>query len=377
MANTFLRLRYLAFALFILFSSVICIVAAINLGSLASSTPRSPEVDSYLIFVGALGLLIIFPVIFVELVRKNAFITRVLVEITWVGLLWIMHLSGAAAITAISPQILCSATGERPKVDCSSTRVLLAFTWLSTITLLSYLFALVISAAYHNQEDSQVWRSGVRDYRWFTHRESLNSPLDTPFSYGKLVDSKEKSGPPPAIYAEQMGLGQTYSVEPLRIESSIERPVPPVPAASSGPRLISKDTNTRRAAPPPNPATDSFSLYPQHLQATVGGLPAVPARAGERTPPPAGSWPRSNPQEPFRRKQRPAPDAVPNPSSTVPRPPIPAQSEPEMAERDAQVAILSSAERSRPSGPRTPSSHRPRPPPLDLSRLSSHTEPRK
>lgn len=30
--------------------------------------------------------------IFVELVRKNAFITRVAVEVGWVALLWVMHL---------------------------------------------------------------------------------------------------------------------------------------------------------------------------------------------------------------------------------------------------------------------------------------------
>jgi len=376
MSSIFLTLRYIAFALFIVFNSVICIVAALNLGSLASDTPRFPEVDSYLIFLGALGLVVVFPVIFVELIRKNAFIARVAVEITWVGLLWIMNLSGAAATTAISSEMICSPSTRQPVINCVSTKVLLAFTWLTSITLLSYLLGLVICAVHHSQEDSQVWRSGVRDYRWFTQRKPMQDPPDTAFSYGKLVDPKESAGPPPTIYAQQMGLARNYSIEPLKIESTIERPVPPVPAASSGSRPIPPSNDYRQVArPTPQPSTslDSYSLYPQHLQATVGSLPTVPPRASERSPPPAGPWPRTNPQEPLRRKQRPAPGAAPNLSSNMIPTSVSAPSGPEMAERGAQIASLSSAARSRPSGPRTPSSHRPRPPPLDLSRLTSQS----
>lgn len=243
---------------------------------------------------------------------------------------------------------------------------------LTAPPVLSYLLALVICAVHHNQEDRRVWTSGVRDFGWFTHRESLHTPHATSFSYGQLIEPKEVYGPPPAIYTRQIGLAPAYTVEPLRIESSRERPVPPVPAASHGHRLIAKDNGTRRAASDPHPsAPNSLSLYPQHLQAAGGALPAVPARASGASPPPAGSWPRTNPQEPARRKQRPAPGpgaARSASSAAAPAAPVSARAKPETA--DAGAA------RSKPSGPRTPSTRRHRPPPLDLSRLSTQDEPR-
>jgi len=361
MSSSFIVLRYVAFALFIVFSSVICIVAALNIGALAPETPRWPEVDTYLIFLGAFGIVTVFPVIFVELIRKNAFIARVAVEVTWVALLWVMHLSGAAAITAITPQMTCAATApaSQKPVDCTSAKLLLAFTWLSTITLLSYLLGLVICTVHHHHEDSNVWRSGVRDYPWFTPAASLPTPVS---SYGKLIDPREKQ-PTNGVYAQQIGLAATYSVEPLALDA---RPVPPPPVAS-----IVQNTQVRRAAPPPPPAaaaptaSNSLSLYPQHLQATVGQLPAIPGRVSGHSPPPAGSWPRSQPQEPLPRKQRPSPDAALSPAFRFP----PARLD---APQEKTTRNTSSAARPKPSGPRTTSTsslQRVRPPPLDLSRV--------
>lgn len=246
---------------------------------------------------------------------------------------------------------------------------------LYCIVVLFYLLGLVVCAVHHSQGDSHVWRSSVRDYRWFTQRKQ--SEVETKPSYGKLVDPTEPSGQP-TIYAQQMGLAKNYSVEPLKIDTNVERPVPPVPAASSRSRAIPFGTDSYRFPhnpPPPSSSVQSYSLYPQHLQATAGILPAVsvPAGAGERSPPPAGVWPRSNPQEPIRRKERPAQSSA---SKYSPNEPSSSQANPEMAEQGVHNASLSSVGRGRPSGPRTPStSQRPRPPPLDLSRVSSHPGP--
>ncbi|KAF8488784.1 hypothetical protein JB92DRAFT_3015426 [Gautieria morchelliformis] len=281
-----------------------------------------------------------------------------------------MNLSGAAATTAIIPTMQCSPIGREPSISCLSTKVLLAFTWLSTITLLTYLLGLVVCAVYHSQGDSHVWRSGVRDYRWFTQRKPLE--VETKLSYGKLVEPGESSG---ILYAQQMGLTRNYSIEPLKLETTVERPVPPVPAASPGSRAIPFGRDSYRFPRKPTPtsaSTQPYSLYPQHLQATVGMLPAVLARDREPSPPPGGIWPRSNPQEPLRRKERQPQSSASKISSNEPHAFISSQYSPEMAEQGAHDAS-SSAARSRPSGPRRPStSQRPRPPPLDLSRVSPY-----
>ena len=309
---------------------------------------------------------------------------------------------------------------REPKISCSSSKVLLAFTWLSCITrvfhnllchvvelisclVLSYLVGLVVCAVHHSQGDSRVWCNGVRDYRWFTQRRPVEDAAEKNLSYGRLVDPREPSGPP-TIYAQQMGLSRNYAieplkiettteprriettieplrvettVEPLRIETTIERPVPPVPTASSASRAIpfGRDSYRFPRPTPPSTSVQSYSLYPQHLQATVGNLPVAPIRAGGPSPPPTGPWPRSNPQEPLRK--RPPQMAASGLSANQPPAPDPPPSNPEMEEQGVQGGSLSSAARSRPSGPRTPASasRRPRPPPLDLSQVSSHNEP--
>ncbi|KAF8522215.1 hypothetical protein BU17DRAFT_87315 [Hysterangium stoloniferum] len=384
MSNIFLVFRYLAFALFITFNSVICIMAALNLGSLIPHTQKFPEVDSYVIFTGAIGLVFVFPVIFVELIRKNAFIARVFVEIIWVGLLWVMNLSAAAATTAISSQIVCLPKGKQLAISCTSTKLLLAFTWLNTITLLSYFMGLVICAVYHSHEDGSVWYSGVRDYRWFAPSKS-HQDLSDSFSYGKMVEPKEVSTVPP-IYARQMGLTKGYTVEPLRIETNlaasrpahwVEFATPAGPVTSAEPLNFPQRTEFNHnisqgpSAPAPvhsshSHSSHSHSLYPKHLQSTV--VPQVlPTRTGGSTPPPAGSWPRSNPQEPIRRsKPRTNTGDSFTPSLGLPQAPAPATKAPEMAPQ-----VPPEMARPRPSGPRTLSTQRPRPrpPPLDLSRL--------
>jgi len=370
MSTMFLTLRYLAFALFILFNSVICIVSALNLGSLSSDTQSFPEVDSYLIFTGALGLVVVFPVIFIELIRKDAYLARVAFEVAWVGLLWLMNLSGAAAITSIASQIHCLPTGDQLPVSCSSTTAMLAFTWLSTITLLSYLLCLVVCAVYHSQDNSHVWHSGVRDFHWFSQPKSSQNPPDAAFTYGKLMDPRDPNLPP--IYARQMGLAKNYTVEPLSFTSTTvqlanptraEYPVPPVPAAPSDIRNMSQRIDDYRVTyPSPLPPSSQYSLYPQHLQSAV--TPAIPPRAGGPTPPPAGSWPRTKPQEPIRKQRLSQSSNKRTEPSTLTR-------GPEMVRQNTQEdPSLPSNARSRPSGPRI-LSQRPRPPPLDLSRLNS------
>lgn len=248
---------------------------------------------------------------------------------------------------------------------------------LSILTLrvvLLYLLGLVICAVHHSQADSHIWRSGVRDYRWFTQRRPLQDTAEKKISYGRLVDPREPVQP--AIYAPQMGLSRNYAIEPLRIETTIERPVPPVPVASSRPRAIPFGRDTFRFPSPvaPPSSAQSYSLYPQHLQAVVGNVSAI-ATGGAGEPSLAGSWPQLNPQEPPQRKQRPPQRVAGDSHFTGLLPTSTPLSDPATVEQGVQNTLLSTAVRSRPSGPRKPSaSIRPRPPPLDLSLVSSHGE---
>jgi len=180
-----------------------------------------------------------------------------------------------------------------------------------------------------------------------------------------------------------------YQVEPLKIEQSvqpikIERSVQPQlgAAKSSQPpaadhmrdfkfparptpvalRVDTQAGDAYRSIPPPAETTKKplYSLYPQFVQASGGNVPQPPKPNGP-TPPPAGSWPRSNPQEPLR-KSRPSPSAP----SAYPR-----SAEPLSSSEPLSATESRPLPRPRPAGPRHSSIDRQhRPPPLDLSLTS-------
>ena len=49
-------------------------------------------IDAYLIAIGAAGILWMFPVMFLDQLRKNALVSRVWFECVWVGLFWLFNL---------------------------------------------------------------------------------------------------------------------------------------------------------------------------------------------------------------------------------------------------------------------------------------------
>lgn len=330
MASLFITFRYIAFALFIIFSSVVCILAAVNLGALQPHTSSFPQIDVFLIFTGAFALVVIFPVIFTELVRKNAFISRVLVEISWLAILWLMNIAGAAALIALSSEIHCFPSGDQSQMACSSSLALLTFSWLNTILMLAYLLFLVVASVYHAQENHRIWRCGVRDYQWFTTPKTM-TPMTPPIP--QFLPTAPPVLPPVRTrttrttrttrnkrtsYAQQIGLTKGYRVEPLRIPNlpqiatppAIDLPPPPAPVAAYLNKVYqytsrNDDSREDQGITPPTPILLNTpivpSLYPHHLQSTAA--PVNPPRASDDpSPPPAGEWPRRNPQEPLRPK---------------------------------------------------------------------------
>ncbi|CDO72860.1 hypothetical protein BN946_scf185002.g45 [Trametes cinnabarina] len=141
----------------------------------------------------------------IDLLRKNSLVGRVWFESLWVGLFWLLELTGAAAITAILPHLLCSVSADTliPS-SCISTKVLLAFTWIGAVNLLVYFCILMVSAIIHMNDDSQVWRANTRLYPWYNVRQALPSPR-------KPSPLKTWSKPPVASAAPQIRLPSDLS----------------------------------------------------------------------------------------------------------------------------------------------------------------------
>ncbi|KAG2046802.1 hypothetical protein BDR06DRAFT_148956 [Suillus hirtellus] len=235
MKSTMLFARYVLFGLFVVCNAIICSVAVWNHSLVQATGGQTVQVDVYLIFLGAFSLTFIFPIIFADLLCTDPLSARVWFECAWVTIIWLMQLAGAAAVTAIAPHIQCSAQAtEVNNNSCSSTKVLLAFTWICTITcmcprfshltlltvlVLLYLFLLFVTAVTTQWTDPGVWHHNVRYLRMESTRQCLpsaqNSPITPRFVKGRGTSEVHKPRSlrpvaPNPVYGYRAGLGPEF-----------------------------------------------------------------------------------------------------------------------------------------------------------------------
>jgi hypothetical protein len=356
MTNILLLTRYLVFGLLVICNAIICSVAVWNL-SLAQSVGQSLQVDAYLTFLGAFALVFIFVIIFVEILRKNDVTGRLWFEVLWVGLFWIMELSGAAAVSALAPNLLCNVQSVLGSNNaCTSAHVLLAFCWLSNIILLVYLVCLMCTAIIRQKQDPQIWHASVAEVCRSDTRHGLGSAPTSPslprfHKMPEMIAPQPRRPLPTAVYSYRSGMGPEYQIEHFRPSSPVaERPTPLTASVA-----LFRYSQQKSHAVVAQPSVPAPSLYPQHLRSS---LAQQPSGTISPSPPPLGNWPRPNAvDQPLRRTRKPPPPTFIFPA------------------RDSQNAVSgtvlstnqSSTYRSRPSG----SNGNRRPPPLNLTNISA------
>ncbi|KAI0362272.1 hypothetical protein OH77DRAFT_1528271 [Trametes cingulata] len=273
MAVSLSAYRYSSFALFILCNAVICCVSVWNL-VLAQEIGWNPMIDAYMIAISALGILFIFPVMCLDLLRKNSIVGRVWFECVWVGVFCLLTLGGAAAITAILPNLLCSfAANFLLPSSCTSTKVLLAFAWVGAINLLVYFVVLMVTAIIHMKDDSQVWGANTRMYPWYKVREALSSARPSPL--------KTWSKPPAPSAAPQIRLPSDFSQRMVAKSSTFDSEklsaVPKkTPMTSNKSARILQSAWISATVTPASPPSDGSSEYgtsSSDLTSTPTGIP--------------------------------------------------------------------------------------------------------
>lgn len=310
MQKIFECLRFVIFGIFIVCNAAVISFAVWN-HSLYQSIPWSSQsqIPIYLAFVGCLGLVLIFPLIFIELARKDLVTGRVWFECLWVCLFWMLYLAGATALTATSPIVACQLSVHVPKDECTSLRAMMAFTWTAAVILLLYLSLLFILSLMHSRHDPAIWHRYIRKSPWSGCRQTLSSAPTSPSrpdflnKSPSIVAPKPQRAVPPAMYAYRSGLDPEYEIEHYH-------PSTPAPVV---------------AAPPPAPLESNLqvtsnpisSLYPQFMHSTVTSPSS--SQDGQHvnsppSPPPLGNWPRPNiVMEPVRSKRK-NPGLVLNPT---------------------------------------------------------------
>jgi len=302
--------RYLVFGLLVICNAILCSVAVWNL-SLAQSFGRNSQVDAFLTF--------------------NVVTGRLWFEVLWVGLFWIMELSGATAVSAMTPDFFCTQSPLMGNDACVSTHVLLAFSWSSTVILLVYLVCLVCAAIIRQKRDPQIWHASVVEICWCDTRHDLRSAPTSPslprfYKTLDVIAPQPRPPPPLAIYAYRAGMGPEYHIEHFRPDP--KRSVPAI-------------------AHSPSPT----SLYPQHINSSL--TPQQLTRPCPSPPPPLGHWPRLNAvDQPLRSKRK-------SPPTTFKFSDVDPVSQP--------VLSPLSASRPKPTGLRRSLNENRRPPPLNLT----------
>ncbi|KAI0797723.1 hypothetical protein C8Q75DRAFT_801644 [Abortiporus biennis] len=354
MASPLIALRYFYFVFFIICNAIIAGLSAWNLSMAKDLFDYSPSVDAYLVFLGVFGVVFMIPIIFFDLFRKNAHANTVWFELGWVWLFWILELAGGAALAAKLPKLMCNAIVTAFVSDpCTSTRVLLAFSWLATIASTIYLLALGISAVLHKDEGENIWLANVRFYPWYATKATLDGSFESKKRSLRLI--RQKQAPAPL----KMDIEAAFS------QSSAKRTVFQATPTAKPPMLppmqqTRQDSLTVPRAPErQQPHSANPSLYPAVVQAKL----AVQARRLSRGSPSLPEWPRTAGPA-----SRPLP-ASPNPSrKLVPRPPTTAQPQSFPSEQFPQTAPLRVASR---RGSGSPTRRGP-PPPLNLKGISAY-----
>nr|GAT47215.1 predicted protein [Mycena chlorophos] len=314
--------RYLVFALFVICDAILASVAVWN-GSL--NVDAFLGLDVYVTLLGALGLTLTFTIIFIELIRRNAFTSRVWFELCWTGLFFTMDLAAAAALTAVGPCPHQAQESSPPSGSCASMRVLMAFSWTSTLILLSYLVLLVVlSLANRNNESiPKIWECAIHNFPPLTisiprphvpvvilprfTRSDRNidemaqipppAPPTPPASPAPVVTSRRTTMSPTRPHGmRSIGLDSIYEVEHF-VPPALS-PIPPSDSPSISPMASPGDYHL------PSPTSEESTqpagggvagLYPRFIAAAAAPTHSEDQQPRKPSPSPLGDWPRSNP----------------------------------------------------------------------------------
>jgi hypothetical protein len=394
MASALVGLRYFVFGIFVVCNTVLCSVGVWNLSLVQTRSFYNAQISAYMIFLGAFGLLCIFPLIFIDLIRRHPFTSRIWVELTWITIFWIMELSGAAALSAIVPSNHCRRHRGRLGANaCLSGQVLLGFAWAITLILLGYMVTLAVYTIVHQVSDPNVWNETVREYPWFGARSTLSSPPPSP--------SLEK-GPGVPTLMHPRPQTAFNPLELARERSPFDDPIEPVPTFDTIPQPSYQPTHrsydglhfaTMHDPPPiieptftrtreaPKPPVRVHSLYPVHMQAQLSmdarnNLYGQSLQLDGQEPSPIGDWPRKSRKGSRRQPPPPPPSRITaeaNALTQQPLPPIPSNQRLRLSGTTTLPTPVSPYKLGSPvRGPQWSNSSRKQPPPpLNLDGISN------
>jgi len=198
MRNPFLIVRFIFLSLLVYLNLVTLAFASWNIHATTSGALPVPGAAVFLIF----NSIAICFLIALALVAPAARTARVMFECFWTATFSVLQIAATVSITVNGPVTMCHPrTGNWEA--CTSSSLLLPTAWLSTFTLLTYLFVLFITTFAHSHTRPAIWSLTVCSVPWFTRcrpddldekndpqqyccpkRGDIEAPFDVPKSNG-------------------------------------------------------------------------------------------------------------------------------------------------------------------------------------------------
>jgi hypothetical protein len=174
MQNPFLVIRYASFCGILFLNLITLIFAAWNVAITKSTGQAAPGASVLLLFNGSLAFVSVF-IALAELVVVKVKTAKVKYECIWTGILAVLQLSAALAITASGPPVACRPDGDLS--ICTSVTILVPVAWLSSFTTVVYFLLLSISTFVYAPCYPGIWRTSVYDVPWFLSPDAAGFSL--------------------------------------------------------------------------------------------------------------------------------------------------------------------------------------------------------
>ncbi|KAI0087214.1 hypothetical protein BDY19DRAFT_308432 [Irpex rosettiformis] len=123
----------------------------------------------FAVAIPVLTLVLVAPMFIIDLFRKGAFTSMIIVELPVLGVLFILWLADAAWQSNLLSEIqpVCSIPASRQsdiaQKFCTDIQLVVAFGWIAWITLLGYFVTLLTVCIDGAKRDASIWKSSVRE----------------------------------------------------------------------------------------------------------------------------------------------------------------------------------------------------------------------
>jgi hypothetical protein len=210
MAVAFLRIIRLTTMAVVLLFSVITLALSAHLTSTTEKFLFYYKFAAMALAVSLISLITLPVLIIVDFVRRGAFTSMVIVELVWLGILWVLWL--ATGSLAASANLDCNVIyfSNVLNTGCGEYQAIQAFSFLTWLVLVAYWILLLVASIIGATRGHPVWTSTVKDNLFFVPaggmKQEVPHPTQPPAQQSPYPAQSPALYPPqqsPVQYAQQ------------------------------------------------------------------------------------------------------------------------------------------------------------------------------